>query len=331
MKRYGNNIMTELYGRVERICYGNEEMLRMIANTLTLYAYHIENNGLLDGKSGVMLFLYRYAAHTDNDNYGNVAGNILDGIMKITLRMAPGFENGLAGVGWTISRLLSEDIVSGKPSEVLARIDDSVFVRTESNDGNISGQAVYLAERLKDKSSSNVLSRYIEGMLGYINHSMRHNNLTLRRVNSMLFFLVSVKDMPYVSDKIDHILSLMPHLYERMDVRLCNPCQDMYIHKMLLDLLGAGNPSLPFLSKGKPSCANDEVEIFLDTAWQEMIYFGRLHGSLPAPALLSRFLDEKMQSLRSLDFCVRCGMAGLGLALLASDGDWESKTENHEK
>lgn len=131
--------------------------------------------------------------------------------------------------------------------------------------------------------------------------------------------------MPYVSDKIDHILSLMPHLYERMDVRLCNPCQDMYIHKMLLDLLGAGNPSLPFLSKGKPSCANDEVEIFLDTAWQEMIYFGRLHGSLPAPALLSRFLDEKMQSLRSLDFCVRCGMAGLGLALLASDGDWESK------
>ena len=323
--------MTEQYGMVEQICYGKEEMLRMIANTLTLYAYHIENNGLLDGKSGVMLFLYRYAAHTDNDNYGNVAGNILDGIMKITLRMAPGFENGLAGVGWTISRLLSEDIVSGKPSEVLARIDDSVFVRTESNDGNISGQAVYLAERLKDKSSSNVLSRYIEGMLGYINHSMRHNNLTLRRVNSMLFFLVSVKDMPYVSDKIDHILSLMPHLYERMDVRLCNHCQDMYIHKMLLDLLGAGNPSLPFLSKGKPSCANDEVEIFLDTAWQEMIYFGRLHGSLPAPALLSRFLDEKMQSLRSLDFCVRCGMAGLGLALLASDGDWESKTENHEK
>lgn len=323
--------MTEQYGMVEQICYGKEEMLRMIANTLTLYAYHIENNGLLDGKSGVMLFLYRYAAHTDNDNYGNVAGNILDGIMKITLRMAPGFENGLAGVGWTISRLLSEDIVSGKPSEVLARIDDSVFVRTESNDGNISGQAVYLAERLKDKSSSNVLSRYIEGMLGYINHSMRHNNFTLRRVNSMLFFLVSVKDMPYVSDKIDHILSLMPHLYERMDVRLCNPCQDMYIHKMLLDLLGAGNPSLPFLSKGKPSCANDEVEMFLDTAWQEMIYFGRLHGSLPAPALLSRFLDEKMQSLRSLDFCVRCGMAGLGLALLASDGDWESKTENHEK
>lgn len=31
--------MTELYGRVEQICYGNEEKLRMIANTLTLYDY----------------------------------------------------------------------------------------------------------------------------------------------------------------------------------------------------------------------------------------------------------------------------------------------------
>lgn len=28
--------MTELYGRVEQICYGNEEKLRMTANTLTL-------------------------------------------------------------------------------------------------------------------------------------------------------------------------------------------------------------------------------------------------------------------------------------------------------
>lgn len=39
MKRYGNNIMTEQYGRVEQICYGKEEKLRMTANTITLYDY----------------------------------------------------------------------------------------------------------------------------------------------------------------------------------------------------------------------------------------------------------------------------------------------------
>lgn len=38
MKRYGNYIMTEQYDRVEQISYGKEEMLRMIANTLTLNA-----------------------------------------------------------------------------------------------------------------------------------------------------------------------------------------------------------------------------------------------------------------------------------------------------
>lgn len=31
--------MTEQYDRVEQIIYGKEEMLRMIANTLTLYDY----------------------------------------------------------------------------------------------------------------------------------------------------------------------------------------------------------------------------------------------------------------------------------------------------
>lgn len=31
--------MTEQYGMVEQICYGNEEKLRMTANTLTLYDY----------------------------------------------------------------------------------------------------------------------------------------------------------------------------------------------------------------------------------------------------------------------------------------------------
>lgn len=30
--------MTEQYGRVEQICYGKEEKLRMTANTLTLNA-----------------------------------------------------------------------------------------------------------------------------------------------------------------------------------------------------------------------------------------------------------------------------------------------------
>ncbi len=39
MKRYGNYIMTEQYDRVVQICYGNEEKLRMTANTLTLYDY----------------------------------------------------------------------------------------------------------------------------------------------------------------------------------------------------------------------------------------------------------------------------------------------------
>lgn len=323
--------MTGQCDRTERICYGRDEMLRMIANTLTLYAYHVENDGLLDGKTGVMLFLYRYAAHTDNDVYGKVAGNILDGIMKIALTMAPGFENGLAGAGWAISRLMSEDIVAGNPSEVLARIDDSVFGSTESNDGMMSGQAVYLAERLRDKSSPAVLSRYAEGMLGYISHSMTYGRLALSRVNSMLYFLVCVRTLPGVSDKVEQILALMPRLYERMDAGMCHSDTDIYIHGMLSDMLGTDNRCMPLYCADMQSCDGDEVDMFLERAWQETIYTGRLQTPVPAPALLSRFLDEKMQNLRSQDFCMRNGLAGLGLALLAADEDKKNTTEGHER
>lgn len=54
---------------MEKPCYTTDEMLRMIANTLVVYSYHIDNNGLTNGKMGVILFLYRYAAHTGNGRY----------------------------------------------------------------------------------------------------------------------------------------------------------------------------------------------------------------------------------------------------------------------
>ena len=38
-----------------------EKILRMIANTSIMYVYHIKENGLLHGKTGVMYYLYLYA------------------------------------------------------------------------------------------------------------------------------------------------------------------------------------------------------------------------------------------------------------------------------
>lgn len=52
----------------EKNCYTKDEIMLMIANTFVVYVYHIENNGLVDGKTGAMLFLYRYAALSGNED-----------------------------------------------------------------------------------------------------------------------------------------------------------------------------------------------------------------------------------------------------------------------
>lgn len=72
---------------MEKPCYTTDEMLRMIANTLVVYSYHIDNNGLTNGKMGVILFLYRYAAHTGNRHYENFAGELLDGMMNVAMSL----------------------------------------------------------------------------------------------------------------------------------------------------------------------------------------------------------------------------------------------------
>lgn len=97
----------------EKNCYTKDEIMLMIANTFVVYVYHIENNGLVDGKTGAMLFLYRYAALSGNEDYEALAGQLLDGMMKVAPSLPHGFESGLAGVGWAISRLIREGLVGG--------------------------------------------------------------------------------------------------------------------------------------------------------------------------------------------------------------------------
>lgn len=64
--------MTEQYGMVEQICYDKEEMLRMITNTLTLYAYHIENNALVNIPARINTLAAAGLPMILNNNEGNI-------------------------------------------------------------------------------------------------------------------------------------------------------------------------------------------------------------------------------------------------------------------
>ena len=128
-----------------------EKSLLRIANTLVLYSYHVTGNGLLNGRMGIILYLFRYSSYAGNEYYSDFAGDLLDKVLRTSANMPSDFENGLTGVGWAVNRLLKEGLVDGNPNEVLQSVDRKVFNWIACNPGiSLFGQAVYLLERWQD-------------------------------------------------------------------------------------------------------------------------------------------------------------------------------------
>lgn len=146
-----------------------EKILRRIANTLIMYSYHMTENGLLHGKTGAMLYLYLYAQHSGDEVCYDYAGELLDGLMKSASDAPSDFEDGAAGLGWCVTRLLRADIVRGRPNGVLAGIDNCVLEVMSRNMWSKSwNELIYCADRIADfkaegsKGYSELILSFIE-------------------------------------------------------------------------------------------------------------------------------------------------------------------------
>jgi hypothetical protein len=84
--------------------------------------------GLLHGKIGLCIYLYRLAKTHSNEDYGESAEQLLDEIFKhIGEVKSIDIENGLSGIGLGISYLIRNGYVQGDENEVLRDLDDEIF------------------------------------------------------------------------------------------------------------------------------------------------------------------------------------------------------------
>lgn len=159
-----------------------------------------------------MLFLYRYAALSGNEEYEALAGQLLDGMMKVAPSLPYGFESGLAGVGWAISRLIREGLVEGTPDNVLRAIDERVLGRMECDRRSILGQAVYMAERLRNTTPEYGLERYAGRMLDFIQSELTcaKECPTLYHLNSALYFLSCVRHLAEAHAGAEKLIGVLP-------------------------------------------------------------------------------------------------------------------------
>lgn len=313
----------------EKNCYTKDEIMLMIANTFVVYVYHIENNGLVDGKTGAMLFLYRYAALSGNEEYEKLAGQLLDGIMKIAPSLPSGFESGLAGVGWAISRLMREGLVEGKPDNVLRAIDERVLGRMECDRKSILGQAVYMAERLRNTTPEYGLARYAGRMLDFIHSELTcaKECPTLYHLNSALYFLSCVRHITETRGSAVKLIGVLPSVYDRIKKESSYTEQDILINRLLsektgMEALFSANdvPEKNVLCGGNAG-GDAGLRGFVNKAWQELVYFGRLVSVLPSLDKLSAYVDRMQTDLSEDSMSMRHGLGGLGLALIADEAE----------
>ncbi|GHT19372.1 hypothetical protein AGMMS4957_03820 [Bacteroidia bacterium] len=139
-----------------------EEILPRIARYLMLHGSFTNNIGLLNGKTGIVLFFYHYSRYTGKKIYDAFAGELIDEIYKeIHLDTPCNFKDGLCGIAWGIEYLIRHQFVEANPDEVLEDLDKQIIERDVrrmtdySLDTGLKGIACYVIERCKNRINKN--------------------------------------------------------------------------------------------------------------------------------------------------------------------------------
>lgn len=298
-----------------------DSLLQSIANTLSVYAYHIKDAGIATGKARIMLFLYAYARYSKQEYYEDFAGEILDGLLKNARKLPLDFNNGLSGVGWAVNWLLKNNYVDGNPDKVLASVDKDLFLRMsyEKSVLNLS-MGIYWAERFSQNSLDENKKKYLHAVLSYLCEGIEKGKsfLTLSDINPILYFWIRMRKQWEMQKEME-ILHILRPVMEDIFVRLAYDDVSLCIFQQLYKILGCNIQ----LSSDRENKLYHKTSLSLEqsikVSWQEMVYFNKIPLPLPDANSISQFVDRNLQNIQLEKFIINGGLAGLGLGLMNSN------------
>jgi lantibiotic modifying enzyme len=134
--------------------------LLQISQLLQKQNFGGNNHGLLNGNTGIAIFLYHLSRAYQKPEFEEVADSLLDkAFASLTTTAPPDFENGLAGIGWGIEYLVQNGFAEGNTDEILEEVDTKVFkILTEDSltsfetTNGLTGYLLYLISRLKNSN-----------------------------------------------------------------------------------------------------------------------------------------------------------------------------------
>lgn len=310
-----------------------EKSLLRIANTLVLYSYHVTGNGLLNGRMGIILYLYRYSVYAGNEYYSDFADDLLDKVLRTSANMPSDFENGLAGVGWAVSRLLKDGFVDGNPNEVLQSVDRRVFGWIACNpEISLFGHAIYLLERWQDNLEGSYFEEQAVQILRICEDGFRKfgGKISLYHINSVLHFLIGISRMQKCMEKVGVVCKLLPNVLRQILKQKWYTPVDCMIFELLKQETEKYHPELWYEIQSicfpQTNGPIKNMEQYIRIAWLQELYFGKVIIPLPTTEEIGTFIDRKQQKITLDGFLLQNGLAGLGCMLLPTN---QQTTLNH--
>lgn len=233
LKREFINSVTNHSTYSKVVNYNKLKSLKEIVNHIFLNSGTADDPGLMHGKMGICIFLYNFSQKTENKNYEDFAGELLDDVFKeINSQTSFDFENGLAGIGWGIEYLVKNGFVEGDTDEVLAEIDQKLLEIIGSPShmtlnllSGILGIGIYFLSRRKKaetnnyESSANTNERLIVQLINELENRIEKHKKDHRFYNGgtlmfdfswdypvILCLLAEIYEMNILNDKVSGII-----------------------------------------------------------------------------------------------------------------------------
>lgn len=204
LKRYYSKIFIHKFDYFERInSYyqrqkkpNNKFLLEEIAQYVTLNCNKLSNNGIINGRMGVVLFLFHYGRYSKRYTYTKFAYTILEDILNnLNTSDKLNIEDGITGIGWGISYLYNNSFIHGDPAEILVELDKKIIndIMCDSIKGHseLLGAILYVMSRLsisKNKTDSQIFTSELLSILYKKAQTVLLQNERIDNLRTLIYF-----------------------------------------------------------------------------------------------------------------------------------------------
>lgn len=212
-----------------------------ITNTLLIHFHSINDVGFLNGKMGIVFYIYLLGKYLRNNKYTEVAEDLLDDVVEqIDETLSLDFEYGITGIGWAIEFLIQNNFIEADSDDILEEIDIRINKELASdtcrNINTLISIGYYYFSRLhyrvNDKENMRVvnlksyIATVIDEMERHINSGSSHPclcnllgelhklNIVNHKINKM-FNTINV-------DSINYIVPFVPRLSKKEIAEIFN-------------------------------------------------------------------------------------------------------------